>query len=90
MNPETVALSGELRISLLVLTIVAFLIYFRGKRDRSSGVPRIPLRKSKALMLVGLYVLYVVYVIGRSMSAEWTVPIKAFLHQLLSGLPVFT
>lgn len=90
MDAKTVALSGELRVSLLILTIIAFCIYFVGKRDRSSGVPRLPLRKPKALMLIGLYVIYVIYVVGRSMHAEWTVPIREFLNELLSALQMFT
>jgi cation:H+ antiporter len=90
MDASTVALSGELRISLLILTVIAFFIYFIGKRDRSSGVSRVPLRKPKALMLISLYVIYVVYIVGRAMNAEWTIPIKEFLQQLLTKFPVFT
>jgi cation:H+ antiporter len=89
MNPETVKQSGELRISLLILTLVAFFIYFVGARDRSSGVPRISLHKPRAFMLLGIYVAFVAYVIGRGADATWTHPITSFLNNLLQGLPSF-
>ena len=90
MSPETIEQSGELRISLLILTIIAFFIYFIGRRDRSTGVPRIELKKGKAMMLFSLYGIYIIYVIGRGNDAAWTQPITDFLRQLLVGLPVFT
>jgi Ca2+/Na+ antiporter len=90
MSPETVNQSGELRISLLILTVIAFFIYFIGKRDRSTGVPRVSLKKGKAMMLFSLYGVYIIYVIGRGNDAAWTQPITDFLRQLLVGLPVFT
>jgi cation:H+ antiporter len=90
MSQETVNQSGELRISLLILTVIAFFIYFMGKRDRSTGVPRVSLKKGKAMMLFSLYGIYIIYVIGRGNDAAWTQPITDFLRQLLVGLPVFT
>ena len=90
MAPETIAQSGELRISLLILTVVAFFIYFVGPRDRSTSVPRVKLGKNRAYLLLSLYVAYVVYVVGRGADAAWTHPITAFLHRLLEGLPSFT
>ena len=90
MTPETIEQSGELRISLLILTIVAFFIYFVGARDRSTGVPRVQLHKPRAFMLLGLYAGYVVYVVGRGFDAAWTHPINKFLHRLLEGLPQFS
>ncbi|MGJ8641793.1 MAG: sodium:calcium antiporter [Luteolibacter sp.] len=90
MAPETIAQSGELRISLFLLTIVAFFIYFVGARDRSSGTPRIRLHKPRAYMLLSLYIAYVVYVVGRGTDAAWTLPITDFLHRLLVELPTFT
>lgn len=90
MSPETVNQSGELRMSLLILTVIAFFIYFIGKRDRSSGVPRVSLKKGKAMMLFSLYGVYIIYVIGRGNDAAWTQPITDFLRQLLVGLSVFT
>ena len=90
MAPDTITQSGELIISLLILTVVSFLIYFVGPRDRSTSVPRIKLGKPRAYMLLFLYVAFVVYVIGRGANAAWTHPITEILHRLLEGLPSFT
>ncbi|MDC0286433.1 hypothetical protein OAK80_02655 [Akkermansiaceae bacterium] len=90
MSQETVDQSGELRVSLLILTIIAFFIYFIGRRDRSSGVPRVALRKGKALMLFSLYGVYLIYVIGRGNNADWTHPITSFLRQILEMVSVFS
>ncbi len=87
MAPETIEQSGELRMSLLILTVVAFFIYFLGQRDRSTGVPRVKLHKPRAFLLLSLYVAYVGYVIGRGMDASWTQPITDFLRKLLESLP---
>ena len=87
MNEETVQQSGELRMSLLILTIVGFFVYFVGKRDRSTRLPTVVLGKSRAYILLSLYCAYVLYVIGRGLDWMWTKPITEFLHHLLSGLP---
>ena len=87
MEPQTVEQSGELRISLLILTVVAFFIYFLGRRDHSTGVPRVKLHKPRAYLLLGLYVGYVVYVIGRGVDAAWVQPIADFLRRILDMLP---
>lgn len=87
MSPETVEQSAELRVSLLILTVVAFFIYFVGPRERSTGVPRIRMGKSRAFLLLTLYVAYVAYVVGRGADAGWTEPIREFLSGLASGLP---
>lgn len=90
MTPETIEQSGELRVSLLILTVVAFFVYFVGPRDRSTSIPRVQLGKPRAFILLGLYVSYVIYVIGRGANAAWSQPITDFLHQLLVGLPKFS
>ena len=90
MSQETVDQSGELRVSLLILTVIAFFIYFIGRRDRSSGIPRVALRKGKALMLFSLYAFFIIYVIGRGNDADWTDPITSFLRQILEKVSVFS
>ena len=89
MNKATVDASGELRLCLLILTIAAFFIYFFGARDNSSGVPRIRMGKNRAYMLLGLYIAFIVYVIGRGADAEWAVPITNFLGDLFDRIPKF-
>jgi cation:H+ antiporter len=89
MNKSTVDASGELRLCLLILTIAAFFIYFLGARDSSSGVPRIRMGKNRAYMLLGLYIAFIVYVIGRGADAEWALPITNFLGDLFDRIPKF-
>jgi len=90
MSPETVTQSGELRVALLILTIIAFFIYFVGPRKRSGDSVRISMGKSRAFMLLALYIGYVAYVVGRSADAGWASSITEFLHRLMEGLPTFT
>ena len=87
MNKSTVDASGELRLCLLILTVVAFFIYFLGARDSSTGVPRIRMGKNRAYMLLGLYIAFIVYVIGRGADAEWAVPITNFLGDMFDRIP---
>jgi Ca2+/Na+ antiporter len=87
MNASTVQASGELRTCLLILTIVAFFIYFLGGRDTSTGTPRIQMGKGRAYMLLGLYLAFIIYVIGRGADAAWTLPITDFLSDLFSRMP---
>lgn len=87
MNKSTVDASGELRLCLLILTVAAFFIYFLGARDSSTGVPRIRMGKNRAYMLLGLYIAFIVYVIGRGADAEWAVPITNFLGDMFDRIP---
>jgi Ca2+/Na+ antiporter len=87
MNSATVDASGELRICLLILTVVAFFIYFLGPRDSSTGVPRIRMGKNRAYLLLALYVAFIAYIIGRGADAEWAVPITNFLGDLFYRIP---
>ena len=87
MDQETLIQSGELRMSLLLLTIIGFFVYFVGKRDRSTRIPTIELGKPRAFVLLSLYAFYVFYIIGRSADWAWTRPITGFIHQLIERLP---
>ncbi len=89
MSPDTIQQSGELRVSLLILTVIGFFVYFIGKRDRSTGTPTIPLGKPRAFILLGMYTMYVVYVVGRGNGWAWTQPITEFIQRLMIGLPGF-
>ena len=70
MSPETIQFSSELRILLLFLTVLAFLIYFVGSK----------MGLAKALMLIGIYILFVGYICGRSMDADWANRISEALN----------
>ncbi len=70
--PETLNNIVELRILLLILTVVAFFIFFCGKG----------LGKVKAYTLLMLYVLFTAYIVGRAYQYEWATPIAEFLHSI--------
>jgi len=76
MRPETIQFSSELRILLLFFTVVAFLIYFTGKK----------MGLVKALMLIGIYVLFTSYICGRSMDAEWANQISLILDNIYTSI----
>jgi Ca2+/Na+ antiporter len=87
MSPQTVEYSAELRIALLILTILGFFVYFAGPRVKAGSVTTIPLKRPRAYILLGIYVVYVLYVVGRGQDAAWTQPITDFLHQIIEKLP---
>ena len=60
MPPEIIDLSTELRFLLWLLTIVAVLIFTIGKH----------MGKGKAIILLSIYVLFVVYIVGRGSGSE--------------------
>lgn len=61
MPPEMVDLSTELRFLLWLLTIVAVIIYLSGKH----------MGRGKAILLLSIYVLFVIYIVGRGAEQEW-------------------
>ena len=87
MNAVTMAASGQLRICLLILTVVAFLIYFVGSRDTSTGVPRVSMGRFRAYLLLALYIFFISYAVGRGGDAKWSVPITNFLGDLFDRMP---
>ena len=74
MSPDIVQFSSELRILLFILTIVAFFIYFIGKK----------MGAIKAYMLLALYVLFTIYIIGRSQEAEFANNISVYLIDIFN------
>ena len=61
MPPEMVDMSSELRFLLWLLTVLVLLIFIVGNK----------IGKSKAFLLLGLYFLFVLYVIGRGSGNEY-------------------
>ncbi|MBV6639219.1 MAG: hypothetical protein KI791_00815 [Cyclobacteriaceae bacterium] len=61
MPPEMVDMSSELRFLLWLLTVLVLLIFIIGTK----------IGKSKAFLLLGLYFLFVLYVIGRGSGNEY-------------------
>lgn len=60
MSPETVANVSELRILLFILTVVAFFIYIGSKK----------LGRISAILLILIYVIFTIYILGRSADNE--------------------
>lgn len=88
MDPETVELSGELRLLLLLLTSLGFLVYYLGRRGvNERGVRYVEMRRPKAAILLTLYVLFAGYVVARGQNSEWAMQISAHLQTILAWLP---
>lgn len=73
MPEELINLSAELRFLLLLLTIIAVLVYTTGKY----------MGKGKALLLLGIYFLFILYIIGRSAGNELAASIANVLLSIL-------
>ncbi|EMI23008.1 sodium/potassium/calcium exchanger 5 [Rhodopirellula maiorica SM1] len=88
MSPDVVAQSGELRLLLLVLTIVGFFVYYVGKRGVSeTGIQYVEMRSGKAFILLGIYILFVGYIVARSQEMTLALELSASLQSLLHWLP---
>ena len=73
MPPEIQALSSELRLLLLLLTILAVFIYTTGRY----------MGKTKAVMLLSIYFLFVLYIIGRGSGNEMAGEIASWLRAII-------
>lgn len=72
MDPTVVEFSSELRILLLVFTILAFFVYYIGKY----------MGKIKAFILLAMYILFTAYICGRSLDASWAQEISDVLRNI--------
>ena len=72
MDPTVVEFSSELRILLLVFTILAFFVYYIGKY----------MGKIKAYILLAMYILFTAYICGRSLDASWAQEISDILRNI--------
>ncbi|MEZ4887468.1 MAG: hypothetical protein R3E32_22235 [Chitinophagales bacterium] len=73
MNQETIEQVSELWVLLLLLTIVAFLIYYIGDQ----------MGRIKAFLLLGIYVVFTAYILASAYEVEATQTIGAFLRSLI-------
>jgi cation:H+ antiporter len=91
MTQETMDLSGELRVLLLLLTVVGFLVYLVGRRGREEhGWRTVGMGRLNALALLAIYCVFVAFVLGRSAGAGWAESIAAWIKELLVRLPTMT
>ena len=72
MSAETIQFSSELRILLLIMTIIAFCVYIIGSK----------MTKLKGIILLLLYLLFTIYMIGRSIDASWAQVISDYLGSI--------
>jgi cation:H+ antiporter len=73
MNPNVVDDITELRVLLVVLTVVAFVIYLWGNT----------LGKLKAVLLLGIYALFTTYIFSKAYDMEWAEHVGHFLRSIL-------
>jgi cation:H+ antiporter len=72
MNPQTIEFSSQLRILLLIFTIISFFIYYIGS---NMGV-------FKAILLILIYLLFTSYIVGESLDSEWSNNISTYLNTI--------
>ncbi|OYP37383.1 sodium:calcium antiporter [Rhodopirellula sp. MGV] len=88
MTPQIAEQSGELRLLLLMLTIIGFFVYFFGKKQRTAeGVEYVEMKRGKAFSLLAIYIVFVVYIIGRSVNSPVAHTISLWLQKILVLLP---
>ncbi len=80
MHEEIIAMSSELRMLLLLLTVLAFLIYVFTKR----------IRLVHAVLLLLLYGIFSLYVIGRGLENEVAGQIAKFLQYIVNFINIFS
>lgn len=79
MHEDIIALSSELRMLLLILTVLAFLIYVFSSR----------IRLIHAILLLILYAIFSLYVVGRSLQSEIVEEIGKSLQYLVNFISFF-
>lgn len=72
MSASTVENISELRILLFILTLLAFIIYLANRK----------MGKTSAFLLLGIYILFTVFILGKSMDAEFSSNISGYLSQI--------
>lgn len=88
MSEEIAAQSAELRLLLLILTIFGFCVYFFGARTKGKdGQSLISMGRGKAAILLGVYAIFVAYVVGRGADEAWARKISDTLATISSYLP---
>ena len=88
VSPEAAALTGELLLILLGVTLAAFFTYYIGPRGRAAdGVPYIEMGRGTAMILLSLYLTFGVYVIARSQDAAWATTVADALVVIWEASP---
>jgi cation:H+ antiporter len=88
MPPEIVIQSSEIRLLLLVFTVLGFLVYYLGHRGvGKEGVKYVKMGRSKALLLLLIYLAFVAFIVSRSAGYAWAIAVSSFLDSILGVLP---
>ncbi|MEL6897800.1 MAG: sodium:calcium antiporter [Planctomycetota bacterium] len=86
MGETVAAQSAELRFILLILTVLGFLTYYIGKRVKNDdGVTTVAMGRGKAVILLALYALFVVYIVGLSQKATWATGLSETVRVQILG-----
>ena len=72
-------LSSELRMLLLLLTVLAFLVYVFAKK----------IGLKQAVLLLSLYAIFSIYVIARGLESEFAAKIAKILQDTVNTLNIF-
>ncbi len=78
MHSETILIGAEIWAFLFIITLFAFLIFFTGKY----------LNRKKAFLLIGFYVLFMIYVIGKSYDLEIINKLSQFLLRIVEIIKI--
>lgn len=90
LSPEIVRQSGELRLMLLVLTVIGFFVYFIGKRGTAEdGTQYVEMKSGKAWLLLAIYGVFVLYIVALSQDVAFAQSVSNFLDSILAMLPKF-
>lgn len=80
MTQEVIDQSSELRMVLLLLTIATFIVFISGKY----------MGKVKAFILVGMYVLFALFIVGRSNGNPVSLAIAEWMRNIVNFLVFWT
>ncbi|MEP3481118.1 MAG: sodium:calcium antiporter [Fuerstiella sp.] len=88
MSEEIALQSSELRLLLLLLTVVGFFVYYIGRRGiDANGNQYVEMKRNKAVLLLAIYSGFVLYIVGRSQNTPITQSISESLQQFLAYIP---
>jgi len=78
MSSETIRIGSEIWAFLFIITLCAFLIFFIGKH----------FNRKKVIMLIGFYILFMLFVIGKSYDLEIANQVSTFLLKLVEAMKI--
>lgn len=80
--------SSELQLFLLLLTVLGVIACYAGpKKQTATGSRYVELKRGKGLILIGLYGVFMAFILGRSVDADWANAISNTIQRVLSMLP---